>query len=98
MAPSKVPPEDKEAVIEARELVAELCRHFYTLGWVSGTGTVSLVFGWLEASFGGTKPSRCPCSANGHSPSIALDDLPLSAAALASFFGGVFQEAASASK
>ncbi|KAK9085320.1 hypothetical protein Sjap_025731 [Stephania japonica] len=26
------------AVKETRALVAELCRHFYTLGWVSGTG------------------------------------------------------------
>lgn len=27
-----------EAVREARELVAELCRHFYGQGWVTGTG------------------------------------------------------------
>uniref|UniRef100_A0A0D9XS40 Probable bifunctional methylthioribulose-1-phosphate dehydratase/enolase-phosphatase E1 n=1 Tax=Leersia perrieri TaxID=77586 RepID=A0A0D9XS40_9ORYZ len=27
-----------EAVREARELVAELCRHFYLQGWVTGTG------------------------------------------------------------
>ncbi|KAK3118705.1 hypothetical protein QOZ80_9BG0704740 [Eleusine coracana subsp. coracana] len=27
-----------EAVREARELVAELCRHFYGMGWVTGTG------------------------------------------------------------
>ncbi|XP_042514783.1 probable bifunctional methylthioribulose-1-phosphate dehydratase/enolase-phosphatase E1 1 isoform X2 [Macadamia integrifolia] len=27
-----------ESVRETRELVAELCRHFYTQGWVSGTG------------------------------------------------------------
>lgn len=26
------------ALQEARELVSDLCRHFYTLGWVSGTG------------------------------------------------------------
>lgn len=27
-----------EPVLEARELVAELCRHFYAQGWVTGTG------------------------------------------------------------
>ena len=27
-----------DAVREARELVAELCRHFYLQGWVTGTG------------------------------------------------------------
>ena len=27
-----------EPVREARELVAELCRHFYAQGWVTGTG------------------------------------------------------------
>lgn len=27
-----------DAVIEIRSLVSELCRQFYTLGWVSGTG------------------------------------------------------------
>ncbi|GJN06602.1 hypothetical protein PR202_ga24347 [Eleusine coracana subsp. coracana] len=27
-----------DAVREARELVAELCRHFYGMGWVTGTG------------------------------------------------------------
>jgi len=27
-----------EPVREARELVAELCRHFYAPGWVTGTG------------------------------------------------------------
>jgi methylthioribulose 1-phosphate dehydratase / enolase-phosphatase E1 len=27
-----------DAVQEARELVAELCRHFYGMGWVTGTG------------------------------------------------------------
>ncbi|CAI7833007.1 unnamed protein product [Closterium sp. NIES-53] len=30
--------QESDAVREARDLVAELCRHFYTLGWVSGTG------------------------------------------------------------
>lgn len=35
-----------DAVREARELVSELCRHFYTLGWVSGTGgSISLRIG-----------------------------------------------------
>lgn len=29
---------ERDAVSETRALVAELCRHFYTLGWVSGTG------------------------------------------------------------
>lgn len=29
---------ESEAVFEARSLVSELCRQFYTLGWVSGTG------------------------------------------------------------
>ncbi|KAJ4981552.1 hypothetical protein NE237_032389 [Protea cynaroides] len=29
---------DSKDVKEARELVAELCRHFYSQGWVSGTG------------------------------------------------------------
>lgn len=29
---------DSEAVWETRNLVADLCRQFYTLGWVSGTG------------------------------------------------------------
>ncbi|CAI5530542.1 unnamed protein product [Closterium sp. Naga37s-1] len=29
---------ESDAIREARDLVAELCRHFYTLGWVSGTG------------------------------------------------------------
>ncbi|KAK1667472.1 hypothetical protein QYE76_055631 [Lolium multiflorum] len=28
----------RNAVREARELVAELCRHFYLQGWVTGTG------------------------------------------------------------
>lgn len=27
-----------KAVKETRALIAELCRHFYNLGWVSGTG------------------------------------------------------------
>jgi len=26
------------SVEEAKHLVADLCRHFYTQGWVSGTG------------------------------------------------------------
>ncbi|KAF6155856.1 hypothetical protein GIB67_039187 [Kingdonia uniflora] len=29
---------ENKAVLETRDLVSELCRHFYTLGWVSGTG------------------------------------------------------------
>jgi methylthioribulose 1-phosphate dehydratase/enolase-phosphatase E1 len=29
---------EAEPVREARELVAELCRHFYAQGWVTGTG------------------------------------------------------------
>lgn len=29
---------ESKAVKETRALMAELCRHFYTLGWVSGTG------------------------------------------------------------
>ncbi|KAK9284519.1 hypothetical protein L1049_023694 [Liquidambar formosana] len=29
---------DSKSVNDTRALVAELCRHFYTLGWVSGTG------------------------------------------------------------
>ncbi|KAL5205056.1 hypothetical protein ABZP36_009927 [Zizania latifolia] len=29
---------ESDAVREARELVAELCRHFYAQGWVTGTG------------------------------------------------------------
>ncbi|PIA36629.1 hypothetical protein AQUCO_03300079v1 [Aquilegia coerulea] len=29
---------DSKPVNSTKELVAELCRHFYTLGWVSGTG------------------------------------------------------------
>ncbi|GAQ92473.1 Class II aldolase [Klebsormidium nitens] len=34
------------ALQEARELVSDLCRHFYTLGWVSGTGgSISLRIG-----------------------------------------------------
>lgn len=27
-----------QAVREAKELVAELCRHFYGTGWLTGTG------------------------------------------------------------
>ena len=34
-----------EPVREARELVAELCRHFYVQGWVTGTGGSITVFG-----------------------------------------------------
>lgn len=29
---------ESKAVTDTRALAAELCRHFYTLGWVSGTG------------------------------------------------------------
>ncbi|OVA00386.1 Class II aldolase/adducin N-terminal [Macleaya cordata] len=29
---------ESKTVMESRALVTELCRHFYTLGWVSGTG------------------------------------------------------------
>lgn len=29
---------ESEAVRETKALLAELCRHFYGLGWVSGTG------------------------------------------------------------
>ncbi|KAK4845761.1 hypothetical protein QYF36_008784 [Acer negundo] len=29
---------ENKAVHETKALAAELCRHFYTLGWVSGTG------------------------------------------------------------
>ncbi|KAK8706211.1 hypothetical protein V6N13_049786 [Hibiscus sabdariffa] len=29
---------DSQAVMEARSLISELCRQFYSLGWVSGTG------------------------------------------------------------
>jgi len=33
-----IPPAAAPASLNARELVCELCRHFYRLGWVSGTG------------------------------------------------------------
>lgn len=29
---------ESKGVKETRELLSDLCRHFYTLGWVSGTG------------------------------------------------------------
>ena len=29
---------ETDEIRETRELVSELCRQFYTLGWVSGTG------------------------------------------------------------
>jgi len=39
-----------EPVREARELVAELCRHFYAQGWVTGTGGSITVFGVSPSS------------------------------------------------
>ncbi len=32
------PVEEQEGVREAMQLAAELCKHFYSQGWVSGTG------------------------------------------------------------
>lgn len=29
---------ESKAVLETKALLSELCRHFYGLGWVSGTG------------------------------------------------------------
>jgi len=96
--PSKVPAEDKAAVAEARELVADLCRHFYTLGWVSGTGTVA------------TEPrsNKTPATRRQLLPHrtgvallctlIACKSVTLTCAALDVSSCGVVQAAASASK
>lgn len=38
MAPTSQAYLESKAVSETRSLISDLCRQFYTLGWVSGTG------------------------------------------------------------